>query len=103
MMQARDEKRKAGPWIATALAIAVLPKCVGCVAAYVAIGVSAGAMGRELCGVDARAGMFDGLVGAMWISAWLGAAVLAWIVADSRRRRSTCSTEIERTKSRGVG
>lgn len=101
-VQAQQEKRRAGTWLATALAIALLPKCVACVAAYVAIGLGAGAVGREWCGGEARSGGLDDVASDRWIYAWLSAAVLAWIVADLRRRRSVRSTEIERGEGSGA-
>lgn len=85
-MQVRKEKRRAGAWVASAVAIALLPKCVACVAAYVAIGAGAAAVGGEWCGAGARGGVFEGVVSRTWIYAWLGVAVMAVVAAELRRR-----------------
>lgn len=79
----RVERENAGRgsaarWVAGAVALVVLPKCLLCLASYVA----AGAAGLELCGVTATDGATEGLAQTIGIAA-VALASGAWL---SRRR-----------------
>ena len=45
-----SKTQKAMGWLAAAMAVAILPKCVLCVVAYAAALLGVGRMGVELCG-----------------------------------------------------
>jgi len=61
--------RRAVRWLLPAALLALTPKCVMCVVAYVGLGAALGLGGPELCGASANAT-------ASWMTslAWLGVA-----------------------------
>lgn len=83
---ARERGARGWRWAAAVAALALLPKCVVCVAGYVAALAGFAAAGAEICGVGAaRAGAAHGWVFAGMVVALGGAGGWWW----SRRRGRT--------------
>lgn len=67
------------------IAVALVPKCVLCLAAYFAVGVGAGAVGREFCGGGEDSGGLGFVAGDAWFYGWM--AVLLAVLATGAIRR----------------
>lgn len=74
---------RAGRWLLPAALLALAPKCVACVLAYVGLGAALGLGGPELCG-----GAADSAVWWPAALAWLGGG--GALVALSRRASRRC-------------
>lgn len=79
--------RRALRWTALFAATALVPKCVACLAAYLAVGAGLGRLGVELCGQPSPAASAMGVISSStWIIAWLAIASLAGALLLVRRR-----------------
>lgn len=85
MLPRRHEfSRRAVRWLLPAAVLALTPKCLLCVVAYVGLGAALGLGGSEICGASAGSA-----ASWAWSLAWLGAVgglAIYGLIASCRRR-----------------